>query len=143
VVWQCSVSVWRNPGFTTLQVAEISLFDPRSGALFSGNTMYDSRLFDELPGFDIPSCVNTVSRLCPLPVSSWCAGHDHCFKGARLRELCHAYLSRRRSPTATGHLAVPTAIRPTDAAVRNNPVILTVVSRSPENTRASTTVPAG
>jgi glyoxylase-like metal-dependent hydrolase (beta-lactamase superfamily II) len=74
----------------------ISLFDPRSGTLFSGDTMYDSRLFDELPGSDIRSYVNTVLRLRSLAgVRLVCPGHDHCFDGPRLRELCDAYLSHR------------------------------------------------
>jgi glyoxylase-like metal-dependent hydrolase (beta-lactamase superfamily II) len=74
----------------------ICLFDPRSGVLFSGDTVYDSRLFDELPGSAVRSYVNTIRRLRSLPgIRMVCPGHDRCFDGARFRELCDAYLGRR------------------------------------------------
>lgn len=74
----------------------ICLFDSQSGVLFSGDTIYDSRLFDELPGSDIQSYVNTVRRLrLMVGIRMVCPGHDCCFDGGKLYELCDAYLSRR------------------------------------------------
>jgi glyoxylase-like metal-dependent hydrolase (beta-lactamase superfamily II) len=74
----------------------ICLLDREAGVLFSGDTVYDSRLFDELPGSDINSYVNTIARLRLLAgVRMVCPGHDDCFDGGRFRDLCDAYLSRR------------------------------------------------
>jgi glyoxylase-like metal-dependent hydrolase (beta-lactamase superfamily II) len=74
----------------------ICLLDRQAGILFSGDTIYDSRLFDELPGSDINSYLSTIARLRSLAgIRMVCPGHDACFDGSRLRELCDAYLSRR------------------------------------------------
>ena len=74
----------------------ICLLDRKAGILFSGDTIYDSRLFDELPGSDISSYVTAIARLRSLAgIRMVCPGHDDCFDGGRLRELCDAYLSRR------------------------------------------------
>ena len=74
----------------------ICLLDRKAGVLFSGDTVYDSRLFDGLPGSDIDSYVNSMSRLRSLAgIQMVCPGHDGYFDGGRLRELCDAYLARR------------------------------------------------
>jgi len=73
----------------------ICLLDREAGVLFSGDTVYDSRLFDELPGSDISSYVKTIARLRSLTgIRMVCPGHDDCFDGGRLRDLCDVYLSR-------------------------------------------------
>jgi len=75
----------------------ICLVDRRAGVLFSGDTIYDSRLFDGLPGSDISSYRKTIARLLSLAgIRTVCPGHDACFDGGRLRQLCDAYLNRRR-----------------------------------------------
>jgi glyoxylase-like metal-dependent hydrolase (beta-lactamase superfamily II) len=80
----------------------ICLLDRQAGILFSGDTIYDSRLFDELPGSDINSYLKTIARLRSLAgIRMVCPGHDACFDGGRLRELCDAYLIRRRGQAAT------------------------------------------
>jgi glyoxylase-like metal-dependent hydrolase (beta-lactamase superfamily II)/SAM-dependent methyltransferase len=89
----------------------ICLLDREAGVLFTGDTVYDSRLFDELPGSDINSYLMTIERLPSLPgIRMVCSGHDDCFDGDRLRELCDAYLSRRgkaaRTPTGPGQQEV-------------------------------------
>ena len=62
----------------------------------SGDTIYDSRLLDELPGSDISSYVKTVARPSSLAgIRMVCPGHDDCFGGDRLHDLCDAYLARR------------------------------------------------
>jgi glyoxylase-like metal-dependent hydrolase (beta-lactamase superfamily II) len=74
----------------------ICLLDREAGILFSGDTIDDSRLFDELPGSDIGSYVKTVARLRSLAgIQMVCPGHDDCFRGDRLPALCDAYLARR------------------------------------------------
>ena len=53
----------------------ICLLDSREGVLFSGDTIYDSRLFDELPGSDISAYVKIFARLRSLAgISSVCPG---------------------------------------------------------------------
>ncbi len=79
----------------------ICLLDRQAGILFSGDTVYDGRLFDELPGSDIPSYLQTIARLRSLAgIRMVCPGHDACFGGGRLRELCDAYLIRRGQAAA-------------------------------------------
>jgi glyoxylase-like metal-dependent hydrolase (beta-lactamase superfamily II)/SAM-dependent methyltransferase len=41
----------------------ICLYEAQTGTLFSGDTVYDSRLFDELPGSNIRSYIKTTKRL--------------------------------------------------------------------------------
>jgi glyoxylase-like metal-dependent hydrolase (beta-lactamase superfamily II) len=79
----------------------ICLLDRQAGVLFSGDTIYDSRLFDELPGSDVSSYLKTIARLRSLAgIRMVCPGHDACFGGDRLRELCDAYLVRRGQAAA-------------------------------------------
>ena len=55
----------------------ICLLDREAGILFSGDTIYDGRLFDGLPGSDISSYVNTIARLRSLTgIRMVCPGHD-------------------------------------------------------------------
>jgi glyoxylase-like metal-dependent hydrolase (beta-lactamase superfamily II) len=61
----------------------ICLLDRKAGVLFSGDTIYDSRLLDELPGSDISSYVKTIARLRSLAgIQMVCPGHHDCFDGA-------------------------------------------------------------
>jgi glyoxylase-like metal-dependent hydrolase (beta-lactamase superfamily II) len=90
---QSVLEVMHTPGHSP---GGICLLDREAGVLFSGDTVYDSRLFDELPGSDIDSYVKTITRLRSLAgIRTVCPGHDDCFDGGRLRELCDAYLARR------------------------------------------------
>jgi glyoxylase-like metal-dependent hydrolase (beta-lactamase superfamily II) len=73
----------------------IGLWDERRGVLFSGDAVYDGPLLDELDGSDIAAYVATMERLRTLPVSVVHGGHEPSFDGARLRELCEAYLRAR------------------------------------------------
>ena len=82
----------------------ICLLDREAGVLFSGDVVYDSRLFDALPGSDVSSYLNTIARLRSVPgIRLVCPGHDECFDGSRLREICDAYLiGRGTGPRAGG-----------------------------------------
>lgn len=70
----------------------IGLFEPGTGALFSGDAIYDGPLLYELPGSDIGAYTATMERLLDLKVTAVHAGHDDSFGGARLREIARKYL---------------------------------------------------
>jgi glyoxylase-like metal-dependent hydrolase (beta-lactamase superfamily II) len=72
----------------------ICLFDARAGVLFTGDTVYDGTLYDQLPGSDAADYASTMRRLRSLTgVRVVCLGHGRCFAGARLTALCDAYLA--------------------------------------------------
>lgn len=72
----------------------ICLYESRAGILFSGDTVYAGRLYDQLPGSDVASYRATIRRLRSLPgVRLVCPGHGPCFDGRELAELCDAYLA--------------------------------------------------
>jgi glyoxylase-like metal-dependent hydrolase (beta-lactamase superfamily II) len=81
----------------------ICLHDGRAGLLFSGDTVYQGRLYDRLPGSDAARYAATMIRLRSLPgVRLVCPGHGPCFDGAILAELCDAYLAARGPGTRPG-----------------------------------------
>lgn len=73
----------------------IGLWEPATGALFSGDAIYDGPLLDELPDSDITSYCRTMQRLLELPVTVVHGGHDPSFGRDRLREIATSYLARR------------------------------------------------
>jgi glyoxylase-like metal-dependent hydrolase (beta-lactamase superfamily II) len=76
-------------------VGSIGLWEAATGMLFSGDTIYDGPLLDELDGCSIPDYVVTMKRLRYLPVTVVHAGHDPSFGRARMIEICDAYLDLR------------------------------------------------
>ena len=80
------------PGHTP---GSIGLLDEASGALFSGDAIYDGGLIDTLPESDVAAYLRTMERLRDLPVDVVYAGHDEPFGRERLRRLCDAYIRRR------------------------------------------------
>ncbi len=78
----------------------IGLWEPATGTLFSGDALYDGPLLDELERSSIPDYVRTMERLIALPVTVVHGGHEPSFGRERLRELCRAYLERRRPSAA-------------------------------------------
>lgn len=76
----------------------IALWEASSGTLFSGDTIYDGALLDQIPGSDIPAYRQSMERLRTLPVSVVHAGHDPSFGRARLVELAETYLNSRSKP---------------------------------------------
>jgi len=75
----------------------IGLWERESGTLFSGDSIYDGPLLDELPGSDIAVYLKTMKRLREIPVNVVHGGHDASFGRDRLVELADAYLKRRGS----------------------------------------------
>ncbi|MET1028568.1 MAG: MBL fold metallo-hydrolase [Dongiaceae bacterium] len=73
----------------------IGLWEKASGALFSGDAIYDGPLLDEIGGADIPTYIRTMKRLRDLPVRVVHAGHDPSFGRERLIQLVDAYLAKR------------------------------------------------
>jgi len=75
----------------------IGLWEAATGILFSGDSIYDGTLLDDLPGSSIADYVRTMRRLGELPVRVVHAGHNPSFGRERLRELADAYLKRRET----------------------------------------------
>ena len=73
----------------------IGLWEPATGTLFAGDAVYDGPLLDELEDSDVDAYCETMRRLRSLPVRVVHAGHEPSFDGARLIELCDAYLAAR------------------------------------------------
>jgi glyoxylase-like metal-dependent hydrolase (beta-lactamase superfamily II) len=73
----------------------IGLWEKSTGTLFSGDSIYDGPLLDELPGSNIADYIRTMERLRDLPVRIVHAGHDPSFGRERLLELIDQYLERR------------------------------------------------
>ena len=73
----------------------IGLWEAETGALFSGDAIYDGALLDELPESDITLYVNTMRRLRELPVSVVHGGHEPSFGRERMVEIADAYLEAR------------------------------------------------
>ena len=71
----------------------IGLWEKSTGILFSGDSIYDGPLLDELPGSNVADYVRTMRRLRDLPVRIVHAGHDPSFGRERLIELVDSYLS--------------------------------------------------
>ena len=73
----------------------IGLWEKSTGILFSGDSIYDGPLLDELPGSNVADYVRTMRRLRELPVRVVHAGHDPSFGRDRLVALADGYLRRR------------------------------------------------
>lgn len=76
----------------------ISLYDPRSKALFSGDVIYDGELLDQLHCSHIPDYIATYERLQDLPVETVYPGHYQIFGLERYHSLIADYLALRRQP---------------------------------------------
>jgi len=87
-----SLRVLHLPGHTP---GSICLFDEASGALFSGDVIYDDLLLDELHESSIADYVRSMRRLRELPVRTVYPGHGAPFDAERMRAIIDAYLLRR------------------------------------------------
>lgn len=87
-----SLRVLHLPGHTP---GSICLFDEASGALFSGDVIYDDLLLDELHESSIADYVRSMRRLRDLPVRTVYPGHGAPFDAERMRAIIDAYLLRR------------------------------------------------
>lgn len=80
------------PGHTP---GSIGLWEASTGIFFSGDTVYDGDIIDDLPGSSIEDYVSTMKRLRELPVSVVHGGHDPSFGRERLIEIADAYIKQR------------------------------------------------
>ena len=74
----------------------IGLWEAKTGTLFSGDSIYDGPLLDELPESNIETYLKTMERLLTLPVSIVHAGHDLSFDAKRLRDIARQYIVSRQ-----------------------------------------------
>lgn len=80
------------PGHTP---GSICLFDEQSGALFSGDVIYDDLLLDELHESNIDDYIASMRVLRELSPSSVYPGHGEPFGGDRMRCIIASYLTKR------------------------------------------------
>ncbi|MFI7005354.1 MBL fold metallo-hydrolase [Streptomyces sp. NPDC050145] len=85
-----SLTVLHLPGHTP---GCIALFEERTGALFTGDVIYDGHLIDDLPESDPSDYRRSLARLADLDLSIAHPGHGRSISGHRLRERAHTYLS--------------------------------------------------
>ncbi|QNS08237.1 MBL fold metallo-hydrolase [Streptomyces xanthii] len=71
----------------------IALLEERTGALFTGDVVYNGHLIDDLPESAPSDYRRSLARLADLDLSTAHPGHGRSFSGSRLRELAHQYLS--------------------------------------------------
>lgn len=72
----------------------ITLFEPSTGILFTGDLVYDGPLVEDCPGADLAAYARSMRRLLDLPVRVVHGGHFPSFSGERLRALLHGWLDR-------------------------------------------------
>lgn len=80
----------------------IGLIDEKTGALFSGDAIYDGELLDDLPHSDVEEYVETMERLRHLDVSTIHGGHRESFDRARMLVLVDQYLAGKRRQGCPG-----------------------------------------
>jgi glyoxylase-like metal-dependent hydrolase (beta-lactamase superfamily II) len=73
----------------------IALWNSKTGTLFSGDTIYDGPLLDNIEGANIKHYAASLNRLEKLPVNIVHGGHDPSFGRDRLKELVKQYLQAR------------------------------------------------
>ena len=71
----------------------IALLEPRTGTLFSGDTIYDGALYDTAYHSDKTQYQESLRRLKSLPLNVVHGGHFGSFDRSRLRTLIDAYLA--------------------------------------------------
>jgi glyoxylase-like metal-dependent hydrolase (beta-lactamase superfamily II) len=72
----------------------ICLWEARTGALFTGDLIYDGPLVYEGPGMDLEIYAQSLRKLKTLPLHVVHAGHDPSFDYARMVEIIDRYLAR-------------------------------------------------
>ncbi|MFE8950303.1 MBL fold metallo-hydrolase [Streptomyces sp. NPDC007856] len=85
-----SLTVLHLPGHTP---GCIALLEEHTGALFTGDVIYNGHLIDDLPESDPPAYRRSLALLADLDTSITHPGHGRSFDRHRLRELAHNYLS--------------------------------------------------
>ncbi|MEU8154179.1 MBL fold metallo-hydrolase [Micromonospora sp. NPDC048986] len=92
------LTVLHLPGHTP---GSIALLEERTGALYSGDVIYEGALIDDLPNSDVAAYRRSMEFLVDLDVSVVHPGHGDSFDRTRLRQLAEAYL--RRTVASAAH----------------------------------------
>ena len=71
------------------------LWEPSTGVLFSGDSVYDGPLIDDAYHSDIDAYLATMKQVIDIPVRVVHGGHFPSFDGARFRELIREYLDSK------------------------------------------------
>ncbi|WP_223623961.1 MBL fold metallo-hydrolase [Microbacterium sp. EST19A] len=87
------------PGHTS---GSLALYEAKTGALFSGDVIYDDVLLDDLHGSDRGAYANSLERLRALPIQTVYPGHGDPFSGERMREIIDAQLREWAAMRAPG-----------------------------------------
>jgi glyoxylase-like metal-dependent hydrolase (beta-lactamase superfamily II) len=74
----------------------LALWEPASGVLVAGDTLYDGLLLDMIAGASIPDYRESLRRLRDLPVTRVLGGHREPFGRDRMVELVDLYLAWRK-----------------------------------------------
>ncbi len=75
----------------------IALWEEDSGIIFTGDTLYDGVLYDQLYHSVPGTFRESLYRLKEMPVSTVHAGHDTSFDRARMEVIIDEYMSGQRS----------------------------------------------
>jgi len=73
----------------------LGLWEESTGVLFTGDSIYDGPLLDDLDDSNVTDYIATMERLKTIPVSVVHGGHDPSFGRERLVELADAYITSR------------------------------------------------
>ena len=80
----------------------VGLWEANSQLLFTGDTLYDGTLYDQLYHSVPETLCESLRRLRELPVSTVHAGHYRSFDRARMQTVIDEYLSGQRSMLCPG-----------------------------------------
>lgn len=73
----------------------IGLWEESTGVLFTGDSIYDGPILDDMEDSNVDDYLDTMERLKKIPVSVVHGGHDPSFGRDRLIELADAYIASR------------------------------------------------
>jgi glyoxylase-like metal-dependent hydrolase (beta-lactamase superfamily II) len=90
-----SFSVLHLPGHSTGSVA---LLEPATGIFFSGDVIYDGRMFDDGTPSGPETYIASIERLKELPVTVVHGGHYASFGRDRMIEIADEYIAGQRKP---------------------------------------------
>ena len=76
----------------------IALWEQATGLLFSGDSVYDGHLYDDVYHSDVNAYLRSMRRLRDLPVVTVHGGHHASFGRERFAAIIDAYVESRRRP---------------------------------------------
>lgn len=76
----------------------IGLWEAKSGIFFSGDCIYDGKLYDDNADSNPDDYVESMERVKELPVTICHGGHHESIGRDRMREIADEYIAGRRKP---------------------------------------------